>query len=102
MQARQIYHAALARMLVTARDERRFRAGVGIEIDAPEGHRCLPLTIHGFPWAVTDFQDLHPVGEYATPLTGASTRGVDGEFPSSCDEPCRPEHTAKTVFCFRA
>ena len=66
--AREIYHAALARMLVTVRRDGRYRSGVGLQLGASEGEHGVPLATYGFSWKQDDFQELVPVGEYENEL----------------------------------
>lgn len=66
--AREIYHAALARMLVTVRRDGRYRSGVGLQLGATEGAHGVPLATYGFSWKQDDFQELVPVGEYESEL----------------------------------
>jgi hypothetical protein len=41
---------------------------LGFEIRSAAGAFCVPLATYGFPWKESDFQRIHPVGDYATEL----------------------------------
>jgi hypothetical protein len=62
--ASQIYHESLARLLVTARDERRFVAGQGLVINSPRGPTLVPVALHSDVWNKDDVLAIHAVGEY--------------------------------------
>jgi pimeloyl-ACP methyl ester carboxylesterase len=65
--ARDLYHSALVRMLVSAQSFGRYRPGTGLCVQGPGGPCVLGVTCHGFPWTPADFATVLPAGDYATP-----------------------------------
>jgi hypothetical protein len=90
--AREAYHASVARLLATARDENRFLPGHGIVVNGTTGPVLIPLVLHGFVWHQLDVQALHPVGEYRVRSLSRQYRGpgwgvpvvVERKSPTGC------------------
>jgi pimeloyl-ACP methyl ester carboxylesterase len=66
--ARDVYHASVARMLVTARGCGRNVAGGGLMVFPAGRPTEIRYAAHGFYWQLDDFQELYPVGEYRTDM----------------------------------
>lgn len=60
----QIYATSLARLLVTAREQRRFVPGQGVLVRVAGHEQLIPLRMHGFVWQQSDVQDIYVVGKY--------------------------------------
>lgn len=84
-----IYHASVARMLITARGSGRYLAGGGLQIFSAGGPVRIPLSICGFPWHLEDFQQFYPVGDYKSSIVSRPHRSPGWGVPVVVRRPCR-------------
>ncbi len=89
--AREIYHASVARMLITAR-------GNGLQIFSAGGPVRIPLAICGFSWHQDDFQQFYPVGDYKASIISRRHRSPGWGVPVVVRRPCRTHEFAEESF----
>ena len=96
--ARDVYHASVARMLVTARGCGRSVAGGGLMV-FPAGRPIhIRYAAHGFAWQLDDFQELYPVGEYRTEMISRRHGNAGWGVPVIVQRSCRTGGYSEEAF----
>jgi len=63
----QLYHACLAKLVVTAERSGRLDPVQGLQVVGPAGPTCVGVDYHGFAWQPFDFNHFEIVGDYDAP-----------------------------------
>jgi pimeloyl-ACP methyl ester carboxylesterase len=63
----QLYHSAVAQMLIAAQEHRRWQPECGLLVNRTTGLTPVVASYQGFAWQPSDFTQLAPVGHYSDP-----------------------------------